>query len=194
MSVIFPKPYGTCYEEIRRMYPVLMLKFKEIDALLQTEGKQLDELDASIEKIVNNQHIATADSETLSKLEKTLLGYTNETLETSERRTVLTALVIGDAKCSATTLERYIMKVFGTTAEIRLRQADGYKYLECKIDMDNNARLAKLLDVKQIIADKLPAHLSLQLLYVSSVTYGLYAGIKPLYSHQKTEVKIRGME
>ncbi len=37
MSVIFPKPLDTCYEELRRMYPVFMLKFKEIDALLKTE-------------------------------------------------------------------------------------------------------------------------------------------------------------
>lgn len=86
------------------------------------------------------------------------------------------------------------MKVFGASAEIRLRQAEGYKYLECKIDMDQNARLAKLLDVRQIISDKLPAHLSLQLLYVSSVTHDLYTGIKPLYSHHKTEVSISGME
>ena len=194
MSVIFPKPLDTCYEELRRMYPVFMLKFKEIDALLKTEGKQLDEIDAAISKIVDNQHIATADSNALTELEKLLLGYTNETLEMNERRTVLTALIIGDAKCSASTLERYIMKVFGASAEIRLRQAGGDKYLECKIDMDQNARLAKLLDVRQIISDKLPAHLSLQLLYVSSVTYDLYTGIKPLYSHHKTEVSISGME
>lgn len=90
MSYLNP-PYPNNFQELCACYPVWYLDVFEMRQILKTEGKLLDGICASIEAIVGDNFILTADEATLRGWEETLGIRHSKPMTLDQRRAVVIA-------------------------------------------------------------------------------------------------------
>ena len=77
--------YDSTFEELITFYPAFYREVREIRAILEAEGAITDKVIESINRVIDNSFIATADESMITRLEK-FLGLPTDTSKSLEDR------------------------------------------------------------------------------------------------------------
>lgn len=154
MSYLNP-PYPTNFQELCACYPVWYLDVFEMRQILKTEGRLLDGVCASIETIVGDNFILTADETTIRGWEETLGITHSQPMTLDQRRAVVISHFVGTGHIGEPEI-RAIISAY-TTAQVTVEFDRGVITVSIvgEIFGEDN-----LLDTLQ---RRIPAHLALNM-------------------------------
>lgn len=161
-------------ERMLNCYPEVIKAIKEFKALTESEGYEFDELKLNSENVLNNAYLLTMGEDRIVEWEK-LLGIRpleDSTLE--DRRDTIIARIRGQGKLNSEMINLIVYTFTGGTANSRVK--DGVLYVE--VTPPPNNKQYRFENVEQEIANKIPAHLGLQI----SRNYYTWDEIKNSYS------------
>lgn len=92
---LYDNAWPTTYEEIKRFYPVWYRDVLEMDAIWRVQGRELDGVRATVEGLIDNGYILTADLPTITSLEDFLRIVPEPRQSLDERRQMAAAYVRG---------------------------------------------------------------------------------------------------
>ena len=92
---LYDNAWPHVYEEIRRFYPVWYRDVLEMDAIWRAQGVELDGVRATVEALIDNGYIMTADLRTIASLEAFLHINPSPGQTLQERRQVVATYVRG---------------------------------------------------------------------------------------------------
>lgn len=150
----------------------------EMRAILEADGRILDETFYNINKLLDNAFIDTADLDTIERLEKFLRIKPDESSSFEERRINVKTYVTGFGKISASTLKSIIFPYTGTEAEISFLPADEHdnNLLSIVISRGEKEQVA-YFDMLGVLARRIPAHLWYRVDVKQPENANLYFGI-----------------
>ena len=152
---LYDNAWPSTYQEIKRLYPVWYWDVLEMDAIWRAQGFQLDGVRSSIEQMIKNGAIYTADSQTISLYEKFLGITTDLSIPLEERRKVVAAMMYSTPHIGAPEIKE-IVNIF-TPAGVDVTFDDGVIGLSVQTSPDEP------LDVEacfKALQRQLPAHLA----------------------------------
>lgn len=190
--MLYRKDYPTSYEEIISHYPMFYRDVLEMRAIIEADGRALDELDDNINLLLDNAFLQTADEPTIARLEA-FLGITpddNATVE--ERRQTLWQYYIGFGKISASKLKALLFPFTESESSITFAPADVAmnNLLRIVLPRGSTKRISEL-DIMKLLARRLPAHIWYGLEVVYSESAPLFFGICTTYL---SEISIDAVE
>jgi len=156
---LYDNALPSVYEEIRSFYPVWYWDVLEMDAIWQAQGFALDHIRFSLESIIDNSYIETANSAMITAYERFLGIPTNLSLPLEERRKTVIATLYPTAHIGAPEIKEliYIFTSGQTTV--------GFKNSHILIAVDlKTAESFPLDSCVTIIGKRIPAHLRLDFL------------------------------
>lgn len=92
---LYDNAWPHVYEEIKRFYPVWYRDVLEMDAIWRAQGTELDGVRATVEALIDNGYIMTADLRTIISLEAFLHIHPTPSQTLQERRQVVATYVRG---------------------------------------------------------------------------------------------------
>lgn len=163
---LYDNAWPHVYEEIRRFYPVWYRDVLEMDAIWRAQGLELDGVRATVEALIDNGYILTADLPTIIGLESFL--HINPTPEQTlqERRQVVATYVKGQDHIGAPEIKS-IAGAF-TSGVVDVEFALGV------ISVVVSHQAGELFDLeacKAMLLERIPGHLALALVEVISTMY-----------------------
>ncbi len=166
---------ASCYEELLRYYPQFYRDVYEMVEILKAQGKLADKLEGSVEQIVANAYIDTADAATISRLEK-FIGIKLQKVGTlEERRRIVKSYFVGAGKVSASMIKDMIHAYTNAGVNIRFEAADAAGNNKLYIDFDRGIEENVYLDdIQTLVSAKIPAHIDFEL----NMRYGSSAQIR----------------
>ena len=161
---LYDNAWPHVYEEIRRFYPVWYRDVLEMDAIWRAQGAELDGVRSTIERIVFNGYINTADAETIAKYEKFLeiTPELNATLE--ERRAQVAAIMFPSPHIGAPEIREIF--AFFAKGRICVRLVGGF--VELVVDLKENEVLSAPAFLRALDR-KFPAHLRIGIVFETQV-------------------------
>lgn len=163
---LYDNAWPHVYEEIRRFYPVWYRDVLEMDAIWRAQGIELDGVRATVEALIDNGYIMTADLRTIASLEAFL--HINPTPEQTlqERRQVVATYVKGQDHIGAPEIKS-IAGAF-TSGVVDVEFALGV----ISVVVSHEAwEQFDLEACKALLLERIPAHLALALVEVISTMY-----------------------
>lgn len=161
---LYDNAWPRVYEEIRRFYPVWYRDVLEMDAIWRAQGAELDGARSTIERIVFNGYINTADTETIAKYEK-FLEITPETGATlEERRAQVAAIMFPSPHIGAPEIREIF--AFFAKGRISVRLVGGF--VELVVDLKENEVLSAPAFLRAL-DQKFPAHLRIGIVFETQV-------------------------
>lgn len=150
---LYDNAWPTTYEEIRRFYPVWYQDVLEMDAIWRAAGQGLDHVRATIELILSNSFVVTADEPTVTELEKFLnISYqSNLTLE--QRRQVILGYLFGYQHIGAPEIRDIIAQYTDRAVDISFDRG--------KIAILIEGEVFDELNLLNTLLRRIPAHLAL---------------------------------
>lgn len=153
---LYDNAWPSTYEEIKRFYPVWYRDVLEMDAIWRTQGRELDGVRATVEGLIDNGYILTADLPTIIGLEDffRITPENGQTLE--ERRQVVASYVRGREHIGAPEI-RSIVGAF-TTGLVDVGFHKGI------ISVKTSRRASESLNLDgclKVLHERIPAHLRL---------------------------------
>lgn len=153
---LYDNTWPSTYEEIKRFYPVWYRDVLEMDAIWRVQGRELDGVRATVEGLIDNGYILTADLPTIISLEDFLriVPEAGQTLE--ERRQIVAAYVRGREHIGAPEI-RSIVGAF-TAGTV------GVGFSKGVISVKTSRKASEYLNLDsclKILHDCIPAHLRL---------------------------------
>ena len=154
---IYENAWPTTYEEIKTWYPVWYREVFEMDAIWRVIGLQMDNIQATLIWMVDNNFIDFADAFTITRLEN-FLGIVHPFPRTLvERRAILRGFTLGRGHIGRRQIKEMI-SLF-TTGEIDVGFIrPGRINVTVTRDFGDMFNLA---DIYMVIGHRIPAHLSL---------------------------------
>lgn len=146
------------YEEIQTWYPAWYREILEMDALWQTYGKQLDEIQTGLVRAVDNTFIKTMDSRTASDWEKFIGIVYDGPRSLAERRNIVKAFFLGQGHIGQKEI-RELISVF-TNGKIDIKLIKGAIQITVTHDLSDSFNL---YDCHLVLDHLIPGHLSLSL-------------------------------
>ncbi len=176
--MLHSKDYQSAYEEIISHYPMFYREVLEMRAILEAEGRILDETIDNINTLLNNAFIDTADLNTIDRLERFLRIKPDEASSIDDRRTNVKAYVTGFGKISASTLKSIIFPFTETEAVLTFLPADEQDndLLSIVIPRGEKEQVA-YFDMLSILARRIPAHLWYRVDVIQPENANFYFGI-----------------
>lgn len=161
---LYDNAWPHVYEEIRRFYPVWYRDVLEMDAIWRAQGTELDDVRSTIERIIFNGYINTADAETIAKYEKFLeitpeLGTTLE-----ERRAQVIAVMFPSPHIGAPEIREIF--AFFAKGRISVRLVGGF--VELVVDLKENEVLSAPAFLRALDR-KFPAHLRIGIVFETQI-------------------------
>lgn len=154
---IAPKSY---HDELASWFPAWYRNVLEMDALWQTWGALLDQLQADILRVLNNNFLLHCDEETI-KMWEDFLGITMASPRNLENRRRFVMMHFGGfGKCSATKIQGIIKQYTGSKSTVSFEPMDddGNHWLNVQMER-GDAETLYVGDVQFILDKIIPAHL-----------------------------------
>ena len=163
---LYDNAWPHVYEEIKRFYPVWYRDVLEMDAIWRAQGIELDGVRATVEALIDNGYIMTADLRTIASLEAFL--HINPTPEQTlqERRQVVATYVRGQDHIGAPEIKS-IAGAF-TSGVVDVDFALGV------ISVMVSHPVTETFDIdacRTLLLERIPTHLALALVEIISTMY-----------------------
>ena len=166
--LLYENAFSSTYEEIKTWYPVWYRDVFEMDAIWRAFGGKLDEIQAGLIRMVNNNFIDFMDIYAVTRLEN-FLGIVHTFPRTLvERRTILRGFILGTGRIGRQTIIE-ILSLF-TSGEIDVVfSRPGMIIVTVTRDSDDTFNS---FDIDMVLGHRIPAHLGLHFTenYVSEIT------------------------
>lgn len=166
--------FGSSYEELISYYPRYYRNVLEMVAILNAQGKLLDDAKAKIEQNYLNNFIEHMDEAAISDLEEFLEIHNDGTKTLDERKKIIKPYFAGFGRISSATIKEMIAAYSDATADVRLEPFDEAGNNMLYIDLTCGQGATVLInDVLNMLSKKIPAHImyTLFLRYTSSAAY-----------------------
>ena len=160
---LYDNAWPHVYEEIKRFYPVWYRDVLEMDAIWRAQGTELDGVRATVEALIDNGYIMTADLRTIISLEAFLHIHPTPSQTLQERRQVVATYVRGQDHIGAPEIKS-IAGAF-TSGVVDVEFALGI------ISVMVSHPVTETFDLdacRALLLARIPAHLSLALVEVIS--------------------------
>lgn len=161
---LYDNAWPHVYEEIRRFYPVWYRDVLEMDAIWQAQGTELDGVRSTIERIIFNGYINTADAETIAKYEKFLEITPEPGAALEERRAQVAAVMFPSPHIGAPEIREIF--AFFAKGRISVRLVGGF--VELVVDLKENEVLSAPAFLR-VLDRKFPAHLRVGIVFETQV-------------------------
>jgi hypothetical protein len=160
----FTNGFPNFYEEIKTYYPRFYDDVLEMDAIWQADGKLIDDSTNGIDLIINNNLIATADSETLTRWEQFLGLATDYTQSLEMRRQTILTFMGGSEKLSGSALVSMIKSLTGADAKINFNTQDSFGNFILTTTITNSLGISAEVwaNIFKLYQSRLPAHIATQ--------------------------------
>lgn len=163
--------FDSTYEELITFYPAFYRDVFEMRAILEAEGKIIDNTTATINGVIENSFVETADETMITRLEAWLHIDTDKSQSLEERRKDVNAYFVGSGKLSASKLKSTLKALTGVDSDIRFTPTDDSKnntlIIEMQYETDNNINY---LGIEKILTIKLPSHIAYKVLAKTNVS------------------------
>lgn len=116
--------FGSSYEELISYYPRYYRDVLEMVAILNAQGKLLDDAKAQIEQNYLNNFIEHMDEAAISDLEEFLEIHNDGTKTLDERKKIIKPYFAGFGRISSATIKEMIAAYSDATADVRLEPFD----------------------------------------------------------------------
>lgn len=186
--------FGSSYEELISYYPRYYRDLLEMVAILNAQGKLLDDAKAQIEQNYLNNFIEYMDEAAISDLEEFLEIHNDGTKTLDERKKIVKPYFAGFGRISSTTIKEMIAAYSDATADVRLEPFDEAGNNMLYIDLTCGQDATVLInDVLNMLSKKIPAHIMYRLFlrYTSSAAHS-YIGAGYHGTAQRVAVPIVG--
>lgn len=186
--------FGSSYEELISYYPRYYRDVLEMVAILNAQGKLLDDAKAQIEQNYLNNFIEYMDEAAISDLEEFLEIHNDGTKTLDERKKIVKPYFAGFGRISSTTIKEMIAAYSDATADVRLEPFDEAGNNMLYIDLTCGQGATVLInDVLNMLSKKIPAHIMYRLFlrYTSSAAHS-YIGAGYHGTAQRVAVPIVG--
>lgn len=196
---LFNYQWPSNYAELATFYPKLYIDVLEMQALLNAEGKALDEFMENAEQVFKNCFIDTMDEATVSQLEDFLNFKLYKQRELDERKRLLKTLFVGHGRLSADLIKQTVSAYTGSDVEVYLEPISrtiGYAYYEPGDNrlyinyLRGDEPVFYLNDIDTLLSRLIPAHLD----YRSALTYRFGVQVAPGRRNYLTDFRLCGTE
>ncbi len=156
--MLYDNAWPSTYEEIRSFYPVWYWDVFEMDAIWRAQGYELDNVRRTIERIIDDGYIATADSDMIAQYEHFLDLPADKTIPLEERRKIVSATLFLILHIGASEIKE-IIGIF-TDGPVTVTFANG----KIGIIVESGEREPPSIDAcDALLRKRIPAHLALDL-------------------------------
>lgn len=165
------------YEELITNYPMFYREVLEIRAILEADGRVLDDSVKEINRVIDNAFIDAADNTTIERLEKFLRITPEATSSYEARRRNIKLYFTGFGKISASKLKDMLFPFTETEPNITFAPADedGNNLLAFEIPRGEKRQFSSA-DLMDLLARRIPAHLWYGVTVIHSEENKLYFG------------------
>ena len=186
--------FGSSYEELISYYPRYYRDVLEMVAILNAQGKLLDDAKAQIEQNYLNNFIEHMDEAAVSDLEEFLEIHNDGTKTLDERKKIIKPYFAGFGRISSTTIKEMIAAYSDATADVRLEPFDEAGNNMLYIDLTCGQGATVLInDVLNMLSKKIPAHIMYRLfLHYTSAATRSYIGTSYHGTAQRVSARITG--
>lgn len=161
--MLFDDQYESTYDELNTYYPKYYTGVKEMQEVLKTEGDLIDGVKVSIEQVLGDGFIDTADEATIAKLEKFLHIHMRGARTLDERRRLVKSYFVGAGKVSAQLVSDIIGTYTGAASKCKFEPFDNSGNNMLYIDSERGPETTFYAsDIIELIGAKLPAHIAFQ--------------------------------
>lgn len=183
--------FDSAYEELITFYPAFYRDVFEMRAILEAEGKIIDDATATINGVIENSFVESADEAMITRLEAWLHLDTDKSRPLEERRRLVYSFFVGFGKLSASKLKESLRAFTGADSNIYFAPTDkaGNNTLIIEMQRGENADIS-YSDIETVLAKKIPAHIA----YQAFVTYTASAVVSRRRTHYKHEYRLSGLE
>ncbi|MCL1862013.1 MAG: YmfQ family protein [Defluviitaleaceae bacterium] len=155
--LIYENSFPATYEEIKTWYPVWYREVFEMDAIWQVVGGQMDQIQADLVQMVENNFIEFADEPTITRLEA-FFGIVHPFPRTLvERRAVLIGFVRGRGHIGRPQIIEIISLFTTGVIDVRFSRPGA---IDVTVTRDFGD-MFNLADIHMILGHRIPAHLTL---------------------------------
>lgn len=153
--------FKNSYEELITYYPAFYRDVFELRAILEANGRVCDTIIDTINAVIENSFVQSADEETITRLEAFLNIKTDKSRSLEERRRLVYSFFVGFGKVSASSLKETIRAITGAESEIEFKISDdaGNNTLYILIERGDNDTL-NFADIETVLTQRLPAHIN----------------------------------
>lgn len=144
-------------ERMRQYYPEAIQRILEFQALIRSEGFEVDFLKSGISLCVNEAYLSTMSEERVAEWEKVLEIAPSEDESVQDRRDVVIARIRGQGKLNTALINSIVGAFTEGTAKSYVRDS----VLHVDIIPPPNNKVYKFENVEGEISKKIPAHLGL---------------------------------
>lgn len=145
-------------ERMKGYYPQVIRNIKEFNGIIDGEYPEFENLNLSLENVLNNAYLMTMDENRLVEWEKllNLIPLIGSTVE--DRRESVIAAIRGQGKLNTKVIEAIVASFTGGTAESWIIDSKLY----VKVLPPPNSKVYIFDNVESSLASKIPAHLELK--------------------------------
>lgn len=139
-------------------YPLVVQQILEFEAVIKSEGFEIDFLKNDVQLLVNEAYLTTMSEERVARWEKALGMFYSKEDTLQDRRDAVVARIRGQGKLNTRLINAIVNAFTGGTAISYVENSA----LHVKITPPPNNKQFKFDNVKRELAKKVPAHLGLE--------------------------------
>ncbi len=156
--MLYDNAWPSTYEEIKSFYPVWYWDVFEMDAIWRAQGYEMDNVRRTIERVIDDGYIDTADSDMIAQYEHFLDLPTDKTVPLEERRKIVSATLFLILHIGAPEIKE-ILGIF-TDSPVTVTFANG----KIGIIVESGRKEPPGVDAcDALLRKRIPAHLALDL-------------------------------
>lgn len=153
---LYENAFPSNYEEIKTFYPVWYFDVLEMDAIWRAVATQLDQIQESVEDLVSNGFIETADEPTIASLETFLRIDIDPTKALTDRRRLVSTFFSGNSHIGAKEIKETVATFTQGNTEVTFENSE----IRITVTRDLSERIS-LLDCLLVLKRRIPAHLGI---------------------------------
>ena len=173
MLLVFNNQQRSGYEEIASYSPRYYRSIREMDAVFRLAGWLVDLMAQSMEDMVAYQFRKYMDDESLSRYEAFLGIVRDENKSIEERKSYISALLIGSGKLSADKIVEMVNQFRGCDCE-GVALEGSTLHISIIADEDFNQGISD--SMCGLIKGKVPAHITMDPVFYSALSGQIYFG------------------
>lgn len=160
LILIVTEGISTSGERMLNYYPKVVQQILEFQAIIKSEGFEVDFLKSDVQLLVNEAYLTTMGEERVASWEKALGMYYSPTDTLQDRRDAVVARIRGQGKLNAALINSIVNAFTGGTAISYIENS----VLHVKITPPPNNKQFKFDNVRRELAKKVPVHLGLEVM------------------------------
>lgn len=158
--------FDSAYEELITFYPAFYRDVFEMQAILKAGGKIIDKAIATINNVIENSFVESADETTITRLEAWLHLQTDRGSPLEERRQLVYSSFVGFGKLSASKLKDILRVFTNADSKIYFKPTDSIGNNTLIIEIERGRSNINYIDIKSVLEKKIPAHIAVKLIII----------------------------